>query len=114
MLKNLLSNAIKYSRPRAGSTKQHSHIVVHAEQTPGEVVVSVADDGVGFDMAYIDHLYGVFQRLHSSPEFEGTGIGLAHVRRIVLKHGGRTWAQGELGKGATFYFTLPLRSSASD
>ena len=107
VLKNLLSNAIKYSRPKPDAPRQQAHIRVSAEERASEVEVQVKDDGVGFDMAYIDNLFGVFQRLHSSREFEGTGIGLAHVRRIVLKHGGRTWAEGELGKGATFHFTLP-------
>ena len=107
VLKNLLSNAIKYSRPRADSPKQHAVIQIGAEELSREFMVWVKDDGVGFDMTYVDNLFGVFQRLHSSREFEGTGIGLAHVRRIVLKHGGRTWAEGELGKGATFFFTLP-------
>ncbi len=109
VVKNLLSNAIKYSRPRpaAPAPAQRAHIQVRAEEHVKEVEVWVKDDGVGFDMAYVDNLFGVFQRLHSSREFEGTGIGLAHVRRIVLKHGGRTWAEGELGKGATFHFTLP-------
>jgi len=110
VVKNLLSNAIKYSRPKPTGPERHAHVRVRAEERANEVEVWVKDDGVGFDMAYVDNLFGVFQRLHSSREFEGTGIGLAHVRRIVLKHGGRTWAEGELGKGATFHFTLPRKA----
>jgi signal transduction histidine kinase len=112
VVKNLLSNAIKYSRPRLAEPARKAHIQIRAEAHPTDVEVWVKDDGVGFDMAYVDNLFGVFQRLHSSGEFEGTGIGLAHVRRIVLKHGGRTWAEGELGKGATFHFTLPRAAQA--
>lgn len=101
VFRNLLSNAVKYTRP-----KPEAVIRVSAEQSPSEVHVQVADNGVGFDMRYVDKLFGVFQRLHTVEQFEGTGIGLANVRRIVARHGGRTWAEGVPGEGATFHFTL--------
>ncbi|MEO6065581.1 MAG: ATP-binding protein [Lysobacterales bacterium] len=101
---NLLGNAVKYS-----STSAAARIRVRAEldSNTREWVFSVADNGVGFDMAYIDKLFGVFQRLHKASEFPGTGIGLANVRRIVSRHQGRVWAEGAPGAGATFCFTLP-------
>lgn len=99
---NLLSNAIKFSAKR-----EHPRVFVRATSDAGEWVYSVHDNGVGFDPAYQFKLFGVFQRLHDSSEFAGNGVGLALVKRIVSRHGGRVWAQGQLEEGAGFFFSLP-------
>jgi PAS domain S-box-containing protein len=116
VFQNLLANALKFTRPRKGAdsgahagesaSALHTVIEVGCKEQDGQSVFMVRDNGAGFSMKYVDRLFGAFQRLHRADEFEGTGIGLATVQRIVHKHGGRVWAQSELDKGAAFYFTL--------
>jgi light-regulated signal transduction histidine kinase (bacteriophytochrome) len=105
---NLLSNALKYTREMSPAM-----IEIKAVEKAEEHVISVRDNGVGFDPTYAHKLFGVFQRLHAAHEFPGTGIGLAIVRRVVARHGGKVWAEGAVGSGAAFYFSLPKKLDAA-
>ena len=102
VLGNLISNAVKFTRDCPEAV-----IEIGSERRDNETVVWVRDNGAGFDPRFAGKLFGVFQRLHHSDQFEGTGIGLANVRRIVNRHGGRTWAEGAVNEGATLYLSLP-------
>jgi signal transduction histidine kinase len=105
-LANLIGNAVKFSRADGGT------ITIGSQQNGGDVVLRVADTGIGFDMRYHDRIFGIFERLHRQEDFPGTGVGLAIVRKVAERHGGRAWAVSEPGKGSTFYLALP--GSAGD
>jgi light-regulated signal transduction histidine kinase (bacteriophytochrome) len=102
LLENLISNAVKYT-----SKVQHPKIEIGVEENESGIVFFIKDNGAGFDMEYSDKLFAVFQRLHTTREFEGNGVGLAIAQRIIIRHGGRIWANAKINEGASFFFTLP-------
>jgi light-regulated signal transduction histidine kinase (bacteriophytochrome) len=106
VLMNLLANAVKYSGNRSQPV-----VEISAEKGRHEIIYSVRDNGVGFDMRFYNKLFGVFQRLHTESEFPGTGVGLAIAQRVIVRHGGRIWAESELGEYAVFHFSLPIKNT---
>ena len=107
VLENLLNNAWKFT-----SKREQAEIEFGSQLENEETIYFIRDNGAGFDMAYVGKLFGAFQRLHAMTEYSGTGIGLATVQRIINRHGGRIWAEGAVGQGATFFFTLPALERA--
>jgi two-component system, chemotaxis family, sensor kinase Cph1 len=106
---NLLSNALKFTR-----TTSNPQIAIGCVEHAGEQVMYVRDNGIGFDMRYVHKIFGVFERLHRAEDYEGTGVGLAIVKRIIERHGGRIWAESAPGRGASFYFTVPAVPITTD